>query len=66
MSSPAWERELRASGSDKVGKEQMHMLVTKIEKKSIDDARLQIPPGYRSIDLASMRGFIPPVAAGPH
>jgi uncharacterized protein DUF4412 len=57
---------LRASGSDKAGKEPMHMLVTKIEKKSIDDARLQIPPGYRSIDLASMRGFIPPVAAGPH
>jgi hypothetical protein len=57
---------LRASGADKAGKEQMHMLVTKIEKKSIDDARLQVPAGYRSIDLASMHGFIPPAGAGPH
>ena len=45
---------LRGSATDASGKDTGRMLVTKIDKKTIDDARLQVPAGYRSLDMAAM------------
>jgi hypothetical protein len=57
---------LRAISYDPAGKEKSRMEVTKIEKKSLDDAHFQVPAGYTTQDMASMMkgmgmgGFRPP------
>jgi len=45
---------LRAVSYDSAGKEKSRMEVTKIEKKSIDDAKFQVPAGYATQDMAAM------------
>lgn len=60
----AWAREiadgrhfpLRFIGYSETGAEHTRIEVTRLEKKSILDARFELPPGYRMMDLAeSMR-----------
>ena len=59
---------LRAITYDSTGKEKSRMEVTKIEKKSLDDAMFQVPAGYTTQDMGEMMknlgglrgGFRPP------
>ena len=39
---------------DATGKEKSRMEVSKIEKKSIDDARFQVPAGYQTVNMDEM------------
>jgi hypothetical protein len=45
---------LRAITTDASGKEKSHMEVTKVDKKSIDDARFQVPAGYQTVSMEDM------------
>lgn len=45
---------LRAISYDSAGKEKSRMEVTKVEKKSLDDAMFQVPAGYTTQDMAEM------------
>ncbi len=45
---------LKAVTTDSSGKEKSRMEVTKIEKKSIDDARFQVPAGYKVESMEDM------------
>jgi hypothetical protein len=45
---------LRAVTYDSAGKEKSRMEVTKIDKKSLDDAMFQVPAGYTTQDMAEM------------
>ena len=61
---------LRAVSYDSAGKEKSRMEVTKVDKKSLDDAMFQVPPGYQTKNmddmlkglggLRGMGGFRPP------
>ena len=59
---PAWASELgngfplRAITTDGSGKETNHMLVTQIDKKTIDDAQFTVPPDYKTVDMTAMLG----------
>ena len=50
---PELEKEgaipLRTVGWDEAGKESVRVEVTRFERKAVDDARLQLPKGYRSV-----------------
>ncbi len=58
--SEAWMNELsdsfplRAVMSDASGAEKTRMEVTKIDKKSIDDAKFQVPAGYQTMSMDQM------------
>jgi hypothetical protein len=45
---------LRAISYDSAGKEKSRMEVTKVDKKALDDAMFQVPPGYTTQDMAEM------------
>ncbi|HEX4512654.1 MAG TPA: DUF4412 domain-containing protein [Polyangiaceae bacterium] len=45
---------LRAVSYDATGKEKSRMEVTKIDKKSLDDAMFQVPAGYTTQDMSEM------------
>ncbi len=45
---------LKAVTSDSTGKEKSRMEVTKIEKKSLDDSRFQVPAGYKVENMEDM------------
>ncbi len=45
---------LRAVTSDPTGKEVSRMEVTKVDKKSIDDSRFEVPAGYKTMDMGDM------------
>jgi hypothetical protein len=49
---------LRMITFDAAGAEDTRMETTKVEKKALDAASFEVPPGYRVIDMAAMmRGF---------
>jgi hypothetical protein len=45
---------LRAVMSDPSGKEKNRMEVTKIEKKSFDDSKFEVPAGYQTMNMGDM------------
>jgi len=45
---------LRAVTSDPSGKEKTRMEVTKIDKKSVDDAKFEVPAGYNTMNMDQM------------
>ena len=45
---------LRVVTNDSTGKEKSKMEVTKIEKKTEDEARFQVPAGYKTMNMADM------------
>jgi hypothetical protein len=45
---------LRLVSYDAAGAEETRMQATKIDKKSLDDARFIVPPDYRVVDMAAM------------
>ncbi len=47
---------LKMVSYDKVGTEEADIEATKIDKKTIDDARFAIPPTYKTMDLEQMLG----------
>ncbi len=58
---PAWAAELggdffplRVVTTDPTGKEKTKMEVTKIDKKTVDDAKLQVPAGYKTMNMGDM------------
>ena len=58
---PAWAAELggdffplRVVTNDATGKEKSRMEVTKIDKKTVDDAKMQVPPGYKTMNMGDM------------
>ncbi len=45
---------LRAVTTDATGKEKTRMEVTKIDKKSIDDSKFEVPAGYKTMSMDDM------------
>jgi hypothetical protein len=57
---PSWQSmledgfPLRAVMNDSTGKEKDRMEVTKIDKKSLDDSRFEVPAGYQTMNMEDM------------
>ena len=57
---PSWAGDLgdafplRMTSVDATGKPKMRMEVTKIDKKSVDDAQLSVPAGYKTMNMGDM------------
>lgn len=54
MSSLSDSFPLRAVMTDAAGKEKNRMLVTKIDKRSLDDSQFQVPAGYTTRNMADL------------
>lgn len=49
----------RAVTTDPSGKEKSRMEVTKIDKKSVDDAKFNVPPDYKTTNMEDLMKGMP-------